>query len=278
VLEILKRVEVAEAVEEPMAKRVVAVSPLLALMESFANGVVEPTPTLPAPGLISVFPPNGFITKSAAAPVVKAIPCMNPLFAPVLFPTPISTPEDDCDGETPICTTAVFTVAEVLPPRIERSEFGDVVPTPIFPLEATKSEEVPMSELEPLKYATCPRVPLKSDEVAIEIEFPAPSSTRDPERPRPKVTVEVAAVLRVPLFPYMTPESEPSFGALVKVLVPPKVLLSPRSVVDATVIDEPRETLVPLIVMDEFVRPALDSVPVMFGVPKVKVPPLLVMV
>jgi hypothetical protein len=76
----------------------------------------------------------------------------------------------------------------------------------------------------------------------------------------------------------MTPESEPSFGALVKVLVPEKVFESPRRVVDATVIDEPRETLVPLIVMDEFVRPALERVPVMFGVPKVKVPPVFVMV
>jgi hypothetical protein len=63
----------------------------------------------------------------------------------------------------------------------------------------------------------------------------------------------------------------------VKVLsVPEKVFESPRSVVDATVIDEPRETLVPLIVMDEFVRPALFKVPVTDGV-KVKVPPELVM-
>jgi hypothetical protein len=47
VLEILKSVVVAVAVEEPMAKRVVLVSPVLALMESFAYGVLVLMPTLP---------------------------------------------------------------------------------------------------------------------------------------------------------------------------------------------------------------------------------------
>src|SRR3989344_2344595 len=41
------RVEVAEAVEEATAKRVVLVSPLLACTESLAKGVVVPMPTLP---------------------------------------------------------------------------------------------------------------------------------------------------------------------------------------------------------------------------------------
>ena len=76
----------------------------------------------------------------------------------------------------------------------------------------------------------------------------------------------------------MTPERVPSFGAFVKMLVPPKVLLSPRRVVEATVIEAPRATLAPLMVIDEFWRPALESVPVIDGVPKVKVPPELVMV
>ncbi len=46
VLLTLKSVVVADAVELPMAKSVVAVSPLLALIENLANGDVEPTPTL----------------------------------------------------------------------------------------------------------------------------------------------------------------------------------------------------------------------------------------
>ena len=68
-----------------------------------------------------------------------------------------------------------------------------------------------------------------------------------------RVAVEVAEVARVPLFPYMTPERAPSFGALVKVFnVPEKVLESPRRVVEATVIEAPRETLVPLMVMLDY--------------------------
>ena len=49
VFEIENNVEVAEAVEEPIAKRVVAVSPLLACTESFAKGVVVPMPAFPLP-------------------------------------------------------------------------------------------------------------------------------------------------------------------------------------------------------------------------------------
>jgi hypothetical protein len=43
-----------------------------------------------------------------------------------------------------------------------------------------------------------------------------------------------------------------SLGAVLNVFEPVKVFESPRRVVEATVIDEPRETLAPLIVMDEF--------------------------
>ena len=53
--------------------------------------------------------------------------------------------------------------------------------------------------------------------------FEVPRVIREPERPRPKVAVEVAEVLSVPLFPYMTPESAPRIGAVVKVCVPPQV-------------------------------------------------------
>ena len=64
-----------------------------------------------------------------------------------------------------------------------------------------------------------------------------------------------------------------------KVLDPVKVLVSERSVEDAAVIvpEAPRETDVPLMVMDEFARPAFVRVPVIDGA-KVKVPPVLVMV
>src|SRR4051812_4950884 len=44
VFDIEKSVVVADCVEEPMAKSVVAVEPLLAWMERFANGVVVPRP------------------------------------------------------------------------------------------------------------------------------------------------------------------------------------------------------------------------------------------
>ena len=48
VLETEKSVVVALAVEEPIAKRILFVSPLLAWTESFANGVEVPTPNFPA--------------------------------------------------------------------------------------------------------------------------------------------------------------------------------------------------------------------------------------
>lgn len=54
VLSMLKSVVVAEAVDEPMAKRVVAVSPLLVWMPNLANGVVEPMPREPVVGRVSV--------------------------------------------------------------------------------------------------------------------------------------------------------------------------------------------------------------------------------
>jgi hypothetical protein len=47
VLETLKSVVVAEAVEEPMAKSVLFVLPLNACTESFANGEVVPMPRFP---------------------------------------------------------------------------------------------------------------------------------------------------------------------------------------------------------------------------------------
>lgn len=52
VLEMLKSVEVAEAVEEPIAKRVVLVSPLLEWMPNLANGEEVPTPMEPVVGRV----------------------------------------------------------------------------------------------------------------------------------------------------------------------------------------------------------------------------------
>jgi hypothetical protein len=49
-LETLKSVEVAALVEEPMAKSVVAVSPLLVWMENLAQGDVEPMEKEPEVG------------------------------------------------------------------------------------------------------------------------------------------------------------------------------------------------------------------------------------
>lgn len=83
--------------------------------------------------------------------------------------------------------------------EIENTEYGVVVPTPTFPLFAMKSVEVPMSEFVPLKYATCPCVPEKRDEVAM-LKVPDVPPTREPsvpeyERPSPSVgeLVEVKA-------------------------------------------------------------------------------------
>ena len=47
VFEIEKRVVVAEAVEEPIAKSVVLVEPLLAWIENLAHGDEEATPSVP---------------------------------------------------------------------------------------------------------------------------------------------------------------------------------------------------------------------------------------
>ena len=54
VLETEKSVEVAEAVDEPMAKRVVAVSPLLVCIESLAYGDEVPIPRAPDVGSTNV--------------------------------------------------------------------------------------------------------------------------------------------------------------------------------------------------------------------------------
>ena len=59
-----KSVEVAEAVDEPMAKRVVAVSPLLAAIENLANGELVPIPMLPAVGSLKPVEVAGSVPKT----------------------------------------------------------------------------------------------------------------------------------------------------------------------------------------------------------------------
>jgi hypothetical protein len=48
----------------------------------------------------------------------------------------------------------------VRPAKMVSLAFGVVVPTPTLPLAARKSDEVPTSEFVPLKYGSCPRVPV----------------------------------------------------------------------------------------------------------------------
>ncbi len=67
------------------------------------------------------------------------------------------------------------------------------MPTPTLPFVLMKSVEVPVSAFVPLKYATWPVVPVKSDDVAMEsdCEPPALRVVSVPERPRPRVAVVV---------------------------------------------------------------------------------------
>ena len=83
---------------------------------------------------------------------------------------------------------SVCTAPVPLPLRIPVSVEEPVPPT------FTESVEVAPRVLAEVKYGIWPTVPLKSEEVAIEIEFPAPSSTSEPDRPRPRVTDEVATL------------------------------------------------------------------------------------
>ncbi len=64
VFETEKSVVVAVAVEEPIAKSVVAVSPLLAEMENLANGELVPTPRKPEVGRVRAVEVAGNVPKS----------------------------------------------------------------------------------------------------------------------------------------------------------------------------------------------------------------------
>lgn len=77
-----------------------------------------------------------------------------------------------------------------------------------------------------------------------------------------EAVVDVALKYGAPIF---VPDSIPPLYVVVPVFVnlfrPERVLESARRVVDETVIDPPRETPVPLTVMEEFARLVLDITP-----------------
>ena len=75
-----------------------------------------------------------------------------------------------------------FARAVVDAAETERSETGVVVPTPIAPLVARKSEEVAVMTLVPEKYGNCPVVPEYREEVARERVGEEPP-TRAPKVP-----------------------------------------------------------------------------------------------
>ena len=79
-------------------------------------------------------------------------------------------------------------------PTTERVLLGEVVPMPMFPFVARKSDDVAVIVLVPLKYGNCPVVPVYREEVAMVRDWVPPELrvVRMPERPRPRVAEEVA--------------------------------------------------------------------------------------
>ena len=86
----------------------------------------------------------------------------------------------------------------VSPAITERFAYGEVVPTPMEPLAAWKSEEVAERMLVPEKYAVCPAVPVYREEVAmakVGLEPPTSAPKVPPwVKPRPYETEEVATL------------------------------------------------------------------------------------
>ena len=87
-----KSVVVAEAVEEPIAKSVVAVSPLFVCMENFAYGDEVPMPRAPEVGSVKV----ELVVVAGRVPKTK-LPRLNWLLAvalgkSVLYPMPMLLP------------------------------------------------------------------------------------------------------------------------------------------------------------------------------------------
>ena len=84
VFDIEKIVEVADAVEEPMAKSVVAVSPLLVAIESLANGEEVPMPIEPEVGSLKAVEVAGRLPKSIP-PILRALTAVDEV-AKLLLP------------------------------------------------------------------------------------------------------------------------------------------------------------------------------------------------
>jgi len=119
----------------------------------------------------------------------------------------------------------------------ESFENGDVVPMPTSPSIVIKIVEVPAAESVPLKYASCPTVPMRveaspRDEVAVRVYPPSAFPTSmfpydgSVERPVPPYATEsVDDAETAPLIPWSIPVSDPR----VRPFVPDTV----RAVVEA---------------------------------------------
>src|SRR3989344_4919151 len=96
-----KRVEVALAVDDPTAKSVVLVSLSFACTESFAKGVVEPTPNFPATEATVVVP----VTVSVPLTVVTSV-----IASPrVVLPSTVKVDADVVESVTEPTDVRLFT-------------------------------------------------------------------------------------------------------------------------------------------------------------------------
>ena len=89
--EILNSVVVADAVEDPIANKVVAVSPALVWIANFANGDDEPTPILPEVGKAKPVEVAGAVPKSILPMLIwlLAVGSAKKMFEPSpIFPPP----------------------------------------------------------------------------------------------------------------------------------------------------------------------------------------------
>lgn len=90
-----------------------------------------------------------------------------------------------------------------------------VAPETLMPEPAT-FERTPEFEMT-LPLSLMPEPQVNKEEVAMESELEEPTPVTEPERPRPRVAVEVAAEYTVPEFAARRPERVPIFTPLLKV-------------------------------------------------------------
>ncbi len=118
VFETLNNVVVAEAVEEPMAKSVVLVEPLLAWIENFAQGEEEATPIVPVTA-------SAKLVEVAGSVPYRRLPMLSCLF-PVVLAKKVSVPSPKLPYPVvmfPICVVVLYAPSKVLP-------YPEVMPTP----------------------------------------------------------------------------------------------------------------------------------------------------